>query len=100
MVSGGSEAYYWDKGDAFDDVSAWAYDWAAVDPKQVPVTNDIVPDDLALARRETGEAVKHSDTCGTVYFDPAHALEKTSQGWVYVVRPGSVDEKFYSFSFK
>ncbi len=34
-----------------------------------------------------------------IIFDDAHQLEKNSQGFVYVVRPGDPTQKCYSFLF-
>ncbi len=99
-VSGGDEVYTWDKGDSLDDADTWVYDSAAVNPMTVVKNNDIVPTNFDGARTRTGEAVKKEEGCYTIFFDPAHELQKTSQGYVYVVRPGSVNEKFYSFTFR
>ena len=99
-VSGGDEVYKWDKGDSLDDADTWVYDWRSVNPKEVLATNNIVPVDFDGARSKTGQAVKNEDGCYSLLFDPAHELQKTSQGYVYIVRPGSVNEKFYSFTFR
>ena len=100
VVSGGGQAYYWDRGDSVDDVTTWSCNWAAIDPKQVLVSNDIVPADVSAAEREIVKASHEKP--GSEYvlrFDPAHQLEKNSLGYVYVVRPGAPNQKFYSFSF-
>jgi hypothetical protein len=100
IVSGGDEVYKWDKGDSLDDADTWVYDWAAVNPKAVLANNDIVPANFDSARSKTGKVAQKDQGSYTLLFDPAHELEKTSQGYVYVVRPGSVNEKFYSFTFR
>jgi hypothetical protein len=101
IVSGGGEVYSWDKGDASDDADTWVYNWAAVNPQQVLCNNDIIPADLTAAERATVKST-HRDRvkCFVLRYDSAHELQKTSQGYVYVVRPGSVNEKFYSFKFE
>jgi hypothetical protein len=99
-VSGGDEVYGWDKGDALDDVNT-RVNYGAVDPKNVLATNDIVPTDFARAQKETMKSLKQKDAGSTdLYFDSGHELLKTPLGYVYIVRPGSTNEKFYSFTFK
>jgi hypothetical protein len=100
-VSGGSEVYSWDKGDSNDDADTWVYDWAAVDPKQVLKSNDIVPEDFSDAERAVVKSThRGAEKCFILRFDSGHQLEKNSQGYVYVVRPGSTNQKFYSFKFE
>jgi hypothetical protein len=99
-ISGGDEVYNWDKGDASDDAGTWVYDRAAVDPKTVLADNAIVPDHFSKAERATVDAAHRKDSGGYVLrYDSGHELQKTSQGYVYVVRPGAPNEKFYSFIF-
>jgi hypothetical protein len=101
VVSGGGQTYCWDRGDAADDVDAWAEDWAAEDAKQVLVSNDIVPVDVSAAQREVVKCTHRAPGSEFVLrFDPAHQLEKNALGYVYVVRPGSPNQKFYSFTYK
>jgi hypothetical protein len=101
IISGGSQAYCWDRGDQADDVDAWAYDWAAVDPKQVLISNDIVPADFSAAERDVVKCTHRTPGSEFVLrFDDAHQLEKNSLGYVYVVRPGSPNQKFYSFTYR
>jgi hypothetical protein len=100
-VSGGDEVYSWDKGDSIDDDVTWVHDWAAVDPKQVLANNDIVPDDVSGSEHKIAKANHDgADKSFVLHLDSAHQLQKNSQGYVYVVRPGSVNEKFYSFKFE
>jgi hypothetical protein len=100
-VSGGDEVYSWDKGDALDDAETWVYDRATSDRQDALATNDIIPANFTSAQRQTMKALHGHDKDGFVlYFDSGHELQKTSQGYVYVVRPGAVNEKFYSFTFK
>ena len=100
-VSGGDQVYSWDKGDSNDDAATWAYDWAAVDPKQVLASNDIILDDFSGAERAVVDSTHHrADKSFVLHFDSGHQLQKNSQGYVYVVRPGSVNQKFYSFKFE
>jgi hypothetical protein len=100
-VTAGSETYAWDRGDSATDVTASAYDWKAVDPQQVLVNNDIVPENVS---REQNDIVRSSHhNCAPAFvleFDDQHQLQKNSQGYVYVVRPGSANEKSYSFIFR
>jgi len=100
-VSGGSEVYSWDKGDSIDGDVTWVKD-CAVDPKQVLCNNDIVPADVSASEHAIAKAPKSccSDKSFVLFLDPAHQLQKNSQGYVYVVRPGSVNQKFYSFKFE
>lgn len=100
IVSGGDEVYKWDKGDSLDDADTWVYDRAAVNPRTVLENNDIVPASFDSARSKTGSAMKKEDGCYSLLFDPGHELQKTSQGYVYIVRPGAANEKFYSFTFR
>jgi hypothetical protein len=100
-VSGGTEVYSWDKGDSANGVDTWVYDWRAVDPTQVLKNNDIAPDDLSGAERTVVNSTHHgADKCFDLYLDSGHELQKNSQGYVYIVRPGSTNEKFYSFKFE
>ena len=100
-VSAGSESYAWDRGDAADDVTASAYDWAAVNPLVVPVTNDIVPANVSREQEAVVHASRHNWAPSFVLeFDDQHQLQKNSQGYVYVVRPGAPNEKSYSFIFR
>ena len=99
IISGGDQVYKWDKGDSVNDAATWVYD-SSVDPKLVLANNDIVPSNPERARNETSQAVKKDEGCYTLRFDPAHELQKTSQGYVYIVRPGAANEKFYSFVFR
>jgi hypothetical protein len=100
-VSGGSETYAWDRGDSAKDVTDRAYDWAAVDPRQVLVNNKIVPENISQAEKAVVD-VSHRNWAPhfVLEFDPQHQLQKNSQGYVYVVRPGAANEKFYSFIFR
>ncbi len=100
IVSGGDVVYKWNKGDSLDGADAWVYDWAAVNPKVDAANNDIIPADFDSARHKTSKVMQNDKGCYTLLFDPGHELEKTSQGYVYIVRPGSVNEKFYSFTFR
>jgi hypothetical protein len=100
-VTGGSETYAWDRGDSAKDVTDHAYDWAAVDPRQVLVSNEIVPENISRAEKAVVDVSHHNQTPHFVLqFDPRHQLQKNSQGYVYVVRPGAANEKFYSFIFR
>lgn len=100
-VSGGSEVYGWDSGDSASDVTACAYDWAAVEPRQVLVDNDIVPTDVSSAQKAVVRTAHRNWAPHFVLeFDPQHQLQKNSQGYVYIVRPGAANEKFYSFTFR
>jgi hypothetical protein len=100
-VSGGSEVYSWDKGDSAKGVDTWVYDRAADCPEQVLKNNDLAPDDLSGAERAVVNSTHHgADKCFVLHLDSGHQLQKNSQGYVYVVRPGSVNEKFYSFKFE
>lgn len=99
-VSGGDEVYGWDKGDALDDADTWVFDRASTDPKNVLATNDIVPADFNRAQKELKSAQQKDAGAGNLYFDSGHELQKTPLGYVYIVRPGSANEKFYSFTFK
>jgi len=98
-ISAGDEVYCWDKGDASDDAGTWAYN-CSTDPRRVLRNNWIIPSDMSSAERETVKSThRKQDGCYVLRFDSAHELQKTSQGYVYVVRPGSPNEKFYSFRF-
>ena len=99
-VSGGNEVYGWDKGDALDDVDTWKFDRASTDPENVLATNDIVPANFTRAQKETLKSAHQKDADNALYFDSGHELQKTPLGYVYIVRPGSTNEKFYSFTFK
>jgi hypothetical protein len=99
-VSGGSEVYGWDKGDALDDANTWVYDRASTDPATVLATNDIIPADFNNAQKKTLKSARQKDASSVLYFDSDHELQKTPLGYVYIVRPGSPNEKFYSFTFK
>jgi hypothetical protein len=99
-VSAGSESYAWDRGDSATDVTPWVYDWKAVDPEQVLVSNDIAPDNVSHAQEAVVRTSHHNWAPHFVLeFDDQHQLQKNSQGYVYVVRPGAANEKFYSFTF-
>jgi len=98
-VTGGSEVYGWSRADTQADVSTWVFD-RAVDPNQVLVNNYIVPDDVKRARKQIVAASKHDWGQRTVLvLDGAHQLEKSHDGYVYVVRPGAPNQKTYSFTF-
>jgi hypothetical protein len=100
-VTGGAEVYGWDRGDSANDVTTWVYDCAAVDPQQVLVNNDIVPENVARAQNAVVRTSHHNWSPHFVLeFDPQHQLQKNSQGYVYIVRPGAANEKFYSFTFR
>jgi hypothetical protein len=100
-VTGGSETYAWDMGDSAKDVTACAYDHNAVNPGQVLVSNGIVPENVSQAEKAVLDVSHHNWTPHFVLqFDPRHQLQKNSQGYVYVVRPGAANEKFYSFIFR
>ncbi len=101
VVSGGTEAYSWDRGAAVNGVAAWSYDWAAVDPRRVLVCNDIMPTNLSGAERDVVKCTHRESRTGFVLrFDSGHQLEKNLHGYVYVVRPGSPNQKFYSFTYE
>jgi hypothetical protein len=98
-VSGGSEVYGWDRGGAAGDDSTWVYD-CSIDPKQVLVNNDIAPENMSRAQNSIVKmSHRNWDSHFVMVFDDAHRLEKNSQGYVYVVRPGSPNQKTYSFTF-
>jgi hypothetical protein len=100
-VSGGNEVYGWDKGDALDDVNTWVFHRDTTDPMNVLATNDITPADFTRAQKETLKSIHQKDTgVSNLYFDSGHELQKTPLGYVYIVRPGATNEKFYSFTFK
>ena len=73
----------------------------AVDPKQVLLSNDIVPENYSGAERKLVDRAHRDDKGGYILrFDPAHQLERNSEGYVYVIRPGSPNQKFYSFIYE
>ena len=99
-VSSGSEVYAWDRDASKNEDSTWVYD-GVVDPKQVLVNNAIVPNDVSYEQRAiVNAACRNSRSHFILYFDDAHQLEKNSQGYVYVVRAGSPNQKSYSFTFR
>jgi hypothetical protein len=98
-VSSGSEVYAWDKGSKGDAADTWVYD-DAIDPKQVLENNAIVPDNMSRAQKTLVKASHHNWAPHfIVAFDDAHQVQKTSQGYVYVVRPGAPNQKTFSFTF-
>lgn len=98
-ISGGDQVYSWDKGDSSNGAATWVYD-ASESPTQVLDNNEIIPANFSSAERETVQATHYKGGEGYVLnYDPAHQLERTSQGYVYIVRPGSVNQKFYAFKF-
>ena len=98
-VSAGSEAYGWDRGSSRGDVSTWVYD-CSINPGQVLTNNDVTPLNMSRAQTSVVNMSHHNwDPYFVLVFDDAHQLEKNSQGYVYVVRPGAPNQKTYSFTY-
>jgi hypothetical protein len=99
-VTGGSEAYGWEKTDAKTAASTWVYD-CAINPRQVLINNYIAPRDITSAQSSILRLSRHPNQKlpFVLVFDDAHQLQKNSGGYVYVVRPGAPNQKTYSFTF-